>query len=197
MPGSCVSGMSASSRAHVPGCGTNTAPKPAARAGMMSDFGLLPIIQACSGRDAEPPRRVGVGGRVLLAHDIDLMEQVAQPRSHDLVPLLVVVALGEQHQAMAPPQVGERVRDVGQQLEPLAAQRRDLGAQEGPQLVERRRRCRRARRAPRETPRSSATRSHGHASAGARWRAAPRGVRSVLTPYSASRVAVRSITESK
>ena len=38
---------------------------------------------------------------------------------------------------MASPQVGERVRHLGEQFEPLAAQRRDFGAQEGAQSIER------------------------------------------------------------
>ena len=108
-----------------------------ARGAGRHDVGLRAVADhpGVFGPDAEAPGGIGVCGRVLLADDVHLVEQVAQPRTHHLVPLLVVVALGEEHHPMAATQVGQRVRDVGEQFQALAAQRRNLRAKKRPQLM--------------------------------------------------------------
>ena len=65
----------------------------------------------------EDPR---VGGGVLLADDLDRREQVAQARGGQLLLLVQQVALGDQHQAVALGQLGQRLLHARQGLDRMA-----------------------------------------------------------------------------
>ena len=76
-------------------------------------------MQKRSGVDVEiaedPPVRVGV----LLQHDLDVLEVVGQARRLDLARLVDEVALGDQHEAVVAPEVGEHRGDVVEQAHRL------------------------------------------------------------------------------
>ena len=84
-----------------------TAWSPAARAGLMSLLGLLPIIQAGVGRELVAGDDFAVGGRVFFGDDFDGGEVRGEAGAGELVGLLGVVALGHEDEAVAG---GERRR---------------------------------------------------------------------------------------
>ena len=90
-------------------CGTNTAFKPAARAGLISDFGLLPIIQVRPSVSERSSNQPGVGVDVLLVHDGGVGEEVAETQSVDFQRLFVRVALREERELVPSREIVERL----------------------------------------------------------------------------------------
>ena len=63
--------------------------RPASSAGLMSDFGLFPIIQVRSGSMPRSSHQRAVGRRVLLLHDRRVREPDAEAGAVDLELLLL------------------------------------------------------------------------------------------------------------
>ncbi len=81
--------------------GTNTARKPAASAGLISDFGEFPIIQVRSGWHAALGRKLPISRYILFLHDCHMMEVIPKTRTIQLQPLFFRIALRKQRQIVA------------------------------------------------------------------------------------------------
>ena len=72
--------------------------------------------QEAVGLDPDVTQDPPVGRRVLLEQDLEVLEVVFESRRGDLARLVHEIALREQQQAMVAPDLGEHLRDVGEQL---------------------------------------------------------------------------------
>jgi hypothetical protein len=75
--------------------------------------------QEAFGFDPDVTQDPPVRRRVLLEQDLDVLEMVLESRRGDLARLVHEIALGEQQQAMVAADVGEHLRNVGEQLHRL------------------------------------------------------------------------------
>ena len=96
-----------------------TALSPTASAGLISDFGELPIIQVRAGSTSSCATRRLIGGGVLLRNDRGMPEIAPQPGAVDLQPLLLGMALRHQREIVPLGEEGERLLDPVDQLDRL------------------------------------------------------------------------------
>ncbi len=90
--------------------------RPARNAGLMSERGLLPIMNVRSRSRPTSSNEASVGIGVLLARSLNPAEMRRQAGALELADLLVALPLGEKDQPMAPCQFGHGFLDAGQQL---------------------------------------------------------------------------------
>ena len=81
--------------------------RPALSAGLMSERGLLPIIQVLQASQPWWARQGEIGVVMLFGEDLDGSEVGSEAGSGELIGLFVVVAFGDHDEAMTLGEVGQ------------------------------------------------------------------------------------------
>ena len=90
-----------------------TARRPAATAGLMSERGLLPIMNVSDGSSSSVAHEAPIRVDVFFARRLDAIEQRTESGARELLQLFVALTLGEHQQPMPLREFLQRRLDVG------------------------------------------------------------------------------------